>query len=1205
MIVLHYLDERRQAIVVDRSHRDALMTTFFGTMSVRLAFGAALALGAAGFALGGVFGSMVWPTAGSAVGLAAMKFNAGLAILAGCAGWFLLLGEARWRRGAGLALLAMMAALAVITLLQHLFGLDFGIDALTAKDASPASSGHPGRSSVAVCVALLLAAAAIGLSGSSERVADLRQFTRLAGLAVPLFTLSLHVYDPTALAVLDGFESTSLDTTIALALLLGAVGFDRPAASLRWQIANIGVVVIAPLVALTVHFASAEREGAIAAAGARLAATARLGAERQEAVIAQTRQALTFLSRSPAVRSLGPACVAELAENMPLNPLLRSLYTVDRSGLIGCADQRSVIGLNIDDRDYVRQAFATGRVTVSGFILARKSGQPRIAIALPATSEAGAPFLLVASLDIEALSGPLDALDDGMAEGATATLVDRSGVVIARRPQRQDLVGESLADATFVTQALANPNQPFEASELNGRAAVFVARRVLDDQGTLIVGAPKREIVRPVDVRLNRRLWLIFAILGTSLALGVLCGEAFVLQPLRRLIGYAGRLEAGDFAARPEVRASGEVGALGRALAVSAAAIEDRERRLVETEALFRGLFDHSPDSKAVIRVEPSGGFTVETWNAAAVATTGLSAAEVVGRSPRHVFPGARGEAIEQDLRRTLELGRVQTIEREPNVNGQQIVFEMVQVPLRNADGAIERIFLSARDISERKRVERLKNEFVSTVSHELRTPLTSIAGSLGLLAGGAAGPLTDRARRLITIAHTNSLRLVRLINDILDIEKIEAGRMTFELKSLSVEELVSQAIGGLKSYADEFGVEIALATDERGLTVYGDEDRLTQVVTNLVSNAVKFSPRGETVTVSIRSDGEAVVIAVMDRGPGVPEAFHPRLFTKFAQADGSDQRRKGGTGLGLAIVREIVERHAGAVSYRACIGGGAEFEVRLARVAPRSQAAPIHAEPPRPTVLICEDDALIAAIMAEQIREAGFEVLTAGTVRSALQMVATREIGALLVDLSLPDGDGLSLIGSLRAMPRGRRLPVMVVSGSAEKGRSDPRAADLNVAAWVSKPFDAGRLEKLFGHRTGTHAKLARILHVADDADLCKVVSTALAPIAKVVATSSVDGTRRALDTGEFDLAILDLALEDGHGRDLLGLFAQASPRPVPVIVFSAHDADREVASKAEATLTKSRTPLADLVDVVTKTLAKRNAAVQATHVEDRRSFG
>ncbi|MFJ5489164.1 ATP-binding protein [Hansschlegelia beijingensis] len=274
-------------------------------------------------------------------------------------------------------------------------------------------------------------------------------------------------------------------------------------------------------------------------------------------------------------------------------------------------------------------------------------------------------------------------------------------------------------------------------------------------------------------------------------------------------------------------------------------------------------------------------------------------------------------EAIERDLRRAIALGRVSIVEREVTSSGAPGVFEMVQAPQFAADGTVQRIFVSARDISERKRVERLKNEFVSTVSHELRTPLTSIAGSLGLLAGGAAGTLGDKARHLVAIAHSNSLRLVRLINDILDIEKIEAGRMTFEVRTVLVRELIEQAVGGLSGYAEDLGVRVEVAEGARGLMVRGDPDRLTQVVTNLVGNAIKFSPRGETVTVASAAEGDIVMIAVRDRGPGIPEAFQPRLFSKFAQADGSDTRRLGGTGLGLAIAREIVERHAGAISFR------------------------------------------------------------------------------------------------------------------------------------------------------------------------------------------------------------------------------------------------------------------------------------------------
>ena len=1164
------------------------------TSPVRLAFGVGLALASATLAavalMGVVYG---WSTlTGFGAALPSMKANAAIGVLFACGGWLALLNRRPAVRIVGYALTALAAVIAGVTLAEHVLRVVMGVDTSLLYQPLTTRGPNAGRMNLAVTVSLLLASGAIALT-RAPWAEDLRQFMRILGLAIPIFAISLVLYDPAALEVIDGFQATPLSASIALALLLVALDFDRASTSLRWQIANVGVVVLAPLVALTVHFASAEREGALAHATDRLQATVRLGADRQDAVIAQARQTLSYLARTPAIASSDTGCVKLFEDFLSINPAVKALYTVERDGTIRCSSSPTQFPMQISDREYVRTAFATGRFTVSGFILAKISKMPRIAVALPMPEGPSPEFLIVASIDVAALAGPLDSLG-GITGRETLTLVDQAGVVIARRPADSVAVGANLADATFVTQALASPGQSFEAAEVDGQPAVFFAQRVLDGAGTLIVGSPRRAIVQPVDHRLNRRLLLITAILVCSLALGVIGSETLVLQPLRRLTDYAGRLEAGDLSARPDVRAGGEVGALGRALAISAAAIEDRERRLAGAEALFRGLFDHSPDAKAVIGVEPDGAFRIETWNAAAVQASGLMPGEVLGRTPLEVFPGPLGEQIVHDLRRTVELGRVVTVEREPTVNGVATVFEMVQVPLLGADGSIERIFLSARDISERKRVERLKNEFVSTVSHELRTPLTSIAGSLGLLSGGAAGPLGERARHLIAIAHSNSLRLVRLINDILDIEKIEAGRMTFELKSLPVGELVANAASGLKAYGDGFGVEIEIAPGGEDLVVYGDADRLTQVFTNLVSNAIKFSPAGERVTVSIAAEGDAVAIAVRDRGPGIPAAFRARLFTKFAQADSSDNRGKGGTGLGLAIVREIVERHAGAVGCRDAIDGGAEFEVRLPRHVTRDRvSAPAFAETPRaPKILICEDDALIAAILAEQMRDAGFESSTAGTVRAALQTVAAQDFDAALVDLNLPDGDGISLIRQLRATANGRSLILVVISADADRGKLDSRAAGLNVAAWMAKPVDTGRLERLLRQKVGGQPPRPRILHVEDDSDLCNVVSAALAPLGDVAAAPSVAAARRQLERTSFDLAILDVALEDGSGLELLRDFAIAEPRPIPTIIFSARDTDRDVAAQAAVAMTKSRSSLGALVDAVRRILAEQGLA-------------
>jgi signal transduction histidine kinase len=246
--------------------------------------------------------------------------------------------------------------------------------------------------------------------------------------------------------------------------------------------------------------------------------------------------------------------------------------------------------------------------------------------------------------------------------------------------------------------------------------------------------------------------------------------------------------------------------------------------------------------------------------------------------------------------------------------------------------GQIEaRGFLRAvRYAIERKRLERLKDEFVSTVSHELRTPLTSISGSLGLLMGNAAGNLPRPMARLLSIAYTNCQRLVRLVNDILDIEKMEAGRLVFNFSRVEVRELVVQAIEANRGFAEGYGVRIRLEATRAATEVRADPDRLAQVITNLLSNAIKFSPADNEVIVTVERSSDMVRLAVRDHGAGIPVDFRPLIFGKFAQADAGDARQRGGTGLGLSIVKQIVDRLGGEVGFTDAVGGGSIFYVQL-----------------------------------------------------------------------------------------------------------------------------------------------------------------------------------------------------------------------------------------------------------------------------------
>jgi len=235
------------------------------------------------------------------------------------------------------------------------------------------------------------------------------------------------------------------------------------------------------------------------------------------------------------------------------------------------------------------------------------------------------------------------------------------------------------------------------------------------------------------------------------------------------------------------------------------------------------------------------------------------------------------------------------------------------------------------RDISPRKQIERLKSEFVSTVSHELRTPLTSIKGSLGLLLGGVAGPLPEQASQLVQIAQSNSERLISLVNDILDIEKLESGRAGLHLEPLDLRQQLQQALAHNQGYADSFAIRLEL--DVQGLPahcrVQADALRLQQVLSNLISNAVKFSPASQTVRLSASLDQQQALISVSDQGAGIDPAFHPRIFQRFAQADGSDSRRQSGTGLGLSICKALVERMHGHIGFNSS-GSGTRFYFSL-----------------------------------------------------------------------------------------------------------------------------------------------------------------------------------------------------------------------------------------------------------------------------------
>ncbi len=601
------------------------------------------------------------------------------------------------------------------------------------------------------------------------------------------------------------------------------------------------------------------------------------------------------------------------------------------------------------------------------------------------------------------------------------------------------------------------------------------------------------------------------------------------------------------------------------------------------TQAILDNVID------GIITIDSRG--TIQSVNLAGEAIFGYRAYEIIGKNVNKLMPEPYHSEHDGYLDNYHATGIARIIGIGREVEGRRkdgSVFPMDLAVSQSVHQGQPLFIGLVRDITERKRVDSMKTEFVSTVSHELRTPLTSISGALGLIVGGALGELPEQAKLMLDIAYKNSKRLALLINDLLDMEKLAVGKMQLDLQPQLLMPLVEQTLAAVSAYGDQYQVRFDLIERADAVQVRVDSGRLQQVLTNFLSNAAKFSPPGAQVEVAVRLRKDVVQVEVIDHGPGISGEFRKRIFQKFSQADSSDTRQKGGTGLGLAISKELIERMNGLIGFDSEEGRGARFYFQLpiwrTQEITRQSAKPAILGVPR--LLVVEDDPHIASLLSIMLHRAGYQADVAVSGEIALNYLTHNQYVAMTLDLMLPGQSGISLIRRIRSQAATETLPIVVVSAYTEDGKLALNG-DFNAIDWIDKPFEEEQLTFALSRFLPTQSvSKAKILHVEDEADLQHIVAAIGRDVADFDVANNLAEARAKLALERYNLVVLDIGLPDGSGWELLADLKQLMPEP-PVIVLSGSEMTTEQQSQVQAALVKTRIPNQDLLDTLKRLLA------------------
>lgn len=549
--------------------------------------------------------------------------------------------------------------------------------------------------------------------------------------------------------------------------------------------------------------------------------------------------------------------------------------------------------------------------------------------------------------------------------------------------------------------------------------------------------------------------------------------------------------------------------------------------------------------------------------NAAAERILGTHRRTVLGQDVRNVFAAFEASGRQEMLEAMDALAASPTTEQEaPRIIQSRLAMEPITVsahlaPVFTSNRGYIGIVSVFRDITREIQADIAKTEFVSTVSHELRTPLTSIKGYTDLLLAGAVGPLADSQERFMSIIRNNADRLTALINDLLDISRIESGRVKLELEPLQIGDVVQSVVETMRAQIEDKGLALRVEIADDLPPVQADRDRLTQVLTNLLGNAYRYTLEGE-VAISVSQTPGAIRVDVSDTGIGIALEDQPKIWDRFFRADHPVVKDAGGTGLGLSIVRMFIEMHGGRIWVDSEPDQGCTFTFILPTIKVEIPAIPRPAETSPPiysdqkTVLVVEDEPDITGLIRHQLESHGYRVITAALGDEALAKANAEHPDLITLDVLLPDLDGFDVLRQLKANPRTANIPVVMLSIVQD----EESGLRLGAVDFLHKPIDESRLIESV---QAILDRKDRVLIAEDDPDTAGLLTRTLElyGFSTLVAVDGYEALAMARREKP-GLILLDLRMPGMDGYEALArLKRDVETRDIPIIAMSAHAAD------------------------------------------------